>query len=272
MRKIPFKALDYHVTVTGKGPALILLHGFTGCGENWQALIPALSQTHQIITVDLAGHGQTTSPTHAKLYAIDQAAQALTHILDQLNLQSVDLLGYSMGGRLALYFALTHPQRLKSLMLESASPGLIDPADREARVNQDNALADRIEHEGISAFVAFWENIPLFASQKNLPPATQERLRNQRLKNNPIGLANSLRGMGTGVQPSLWDQLSALTLPTLLLTGALDAKFTMIGQQMANLLPNAHHENIAHAGHTLHLEQPQAYLMQIKRFLQAHQD
>jgi 2-succinyl-6-hydroxy-2,4-cyclohexadiene-1-carboxylate synthase len=172
-----------------------------------------------------------------------------------------------MGGRLALYLAVTYPHLINKLILESASPGLAEPAARAARVHSDEALADQIERDGIGAFVEYWARIPLFASQQRLPVALRQRLRDQRLQNRPHGLANSLRGMGTGVQPSLWDRLSALTVPVLLLTGEDDDKFDAIAQQMATRLPNARHQTIPQAGHTIHLEQPEAYWATVGAFL-----
>jgi 2-succinyl-6-hydroxy-2,4-cyclohexadiene-1-carboxylate synthase len=247
---------------------VVLLHGFTGCGGNWTPLVQALQSNHEVITIDLPGHGQTTASDNPADYTIERTAEALVQIFAVLNLAPVHLLGYSMGGRLALYFALTYPHLLRALILESASPGLDSAIARANRRTQDNALADRIEQFGVEAFVNHWEAIPLFATQAQLPPEARHTLRQQRLKNTPTGLANSLRGMGTGVQPSLWDRLPELTLPTLILTGALDHKFTEIAQRMVAYIPNAQHHIIPNAGHTLHLEQPQAYFKQIQGFLQ----
>ncbi|MCZ7671308.1 MAG: hypothetical protein M5U34_31335 [Chloroflexi bacterium] len=119
-------------------------------------------------------------------------------------------------------------------------PGLKTEAERAERRHRDNALAGRIERDGIEAFVDFWESLPLWDSQKQLSAETRARLRQQRLQNNPLGLANSLRGMGTGMQPSLWHKLSEITMPALLLTGELDHKFCTIGEEMAQLIPASH--------------------------------
>jgi 2-succinyl-6-hydroxy-2,4-cyclohexadiene-1-carboxylate synthase len=112
-----------------------------------------------------------------------------------------------------------------------------------------------------------WERLPLWASQRQLPNATRQRLCAQRLRNRPQGLAASLRGMGTGVQPSLWEELPQLALPTLLITGALDAKFTQIARAMGERCPACRISTIANAGHTPHLEQPEAFLDQVYTFL-----
>jgi 2-succinyl-6-hydroxy-2,4-cyclohexadiene-1-carboxylate synthase len=246
---------------------LVLLHGFTGRGDNWQAVAAQLAESCPVITVDLLGHGGTDAPADPQRYGMAESAQDLVDLLAQVTPGPFNLLGYSMGGRLALYLAVTYPQLVNKLILESASPGLAGAAERAARVRSDEALADRIEREGIAAFVNYWEKIPLFASQQRLPAATRQRLHDQRLQNRPTGLANSLRGMGTGVQPALWDQLPELTMPVLLLTGEFDQKFCEIATQMAALLPNARHQTIAEAGHTIHLERPAAYAAAVTGFL-----
>jgi len=188
-------------------------------------------------------------------------------LLEQQTSQPAHLLGYSMGGRLALYLAIHYPKRFASLILESTSPGLKTDAEKEERCQRDKALADRIEQEGIEAFVDFWESLPLWDSQRRLPPKIRAHLRQKRLQNNAAGLANSLRGMGTGVQPSLWQKLPEVTMPVLLLTGELDHKFVGIGQEMAPLFPQANHVTIHGAGHTIHLEKPAQTVRSVVSFL-----
>ncbi|MGH2509537.1 MAG: alpha/beta fold hydrolase, partial [Ktedonobacteraceae bacterium] len=136
----------------------------------------------------------------------------------------------------------------------------------EQRQQRDTILATRIEREGVAAFVDDWEQLPLFASQRNLPPETRVALRRQRLSTSAIGLANSLRGVGTGAQPALHEQLSSLTLPTLLLAGELDSKFCQIARQMAARMPRASLQIVRGAGHTIHLEQPAAFAQLIHEF------
>ena len=247
---------------------LVLLHGFTGSAANWHEQTTRFALSMPCITIDLLGHGQTDVPANPTRYNMAQSAQDVVDLLEQVTPGPFNLLGYSMGGRLALFIAATYPQLINKLILESASPGLAEPTARQARVQSDEALANQIEAEGIVAFVNHWEAIPLFAGQQALPAATRQRLRDQRLRNQPTGSANSLRGMGSGVQPALWDQLASLTMPTLLLTGELDQKFCEIAQQMVRRLPVAAHVTFPAAGHTIHLEQPEPYYDVVSEFLQ----
>lgn len=248
--------IKYHVELQGNGTPLILLHGFTGSTQSWQPHIEEFSHQYQTIAVDLLGHGKTESPAAPSLYRMEHAAQDIIELLKAISPEPAHLLGYSMGGRLALYLAVFYPQYFRSLILESASPGLESAQHRQERIASDEALALKIEREGIEKFVEYWENIPLFATQNN---EIRIKLRQQRLQNNPIGLANSLRGIGTGVQPSLWDKLPEIQMPVLLITGDLDKKFTEMGQQMQKLIPNAKQVIIPNAGHTVHLEHPEIF-------------
>ena len=260
---MPFHSLNglrYHVAEHGSGPeAVLLLHGFTGSSASWTPVVDALAQRYRVFVPDLIGHGATEAPEDVSRYRIDRATDDLITLLDELGLPAVHWIGYSMGARLALHAALRHPSRVRTLTLESGSPGLAAPAEREARVAADMALADRIERDGIEAFVAHWEALPLFASQAQLPGDVRARLHAARLHNNPRGLANSLRGMGTGAQPSNWHALPDFERPTHLIVGARDTKFVAIAGQMQARLPHARRTIMPDAGHTVHLEQPAAW-------------
>lgn len=262
------RGVDYFVEMAGAGRPWLLLHGFTGSSRNWQRLWPALAARHQVIAVDLPGHGRTAAPPDPHRYTIAQVAADLATLLAHLHLAQAGLLGYSMGGRLALFTAVTYPHLFPALVLESASPGLKTAAARRARTAQDEALANWIEAHGIGPFVERWEGLPLWRSQEKLPLAARQALRQQRLQNTPAGLANSLRGMGTGTQPSLWGALPALLQPVLLLAGALDEKFVAINREMAALLPHGRLTTVPEAGHTIHLERPSLFQRLVTDFWQ----
>lgn len=257
----------YHVDEAGRGEPVVLLHGFTGSTQTWFPVWDRLTKYFRVIAIDLPGHGQSfmpSSPHECEFYTV---AEDLYAVFGDLGLATFHLLGYSLGGRMALYFAASYPPLVKTLILESASPGLRTEDERLARRNNDNAQADMIERSGIAAFVDYWQNLPLWGSQKKLPDDIRSWLRALRLKNHPQGLANSLRGAGTGVQPSLWERLPELDMPTLLITGELDTKYTAIAQQMAAALPRSRLALIPGAGHCVHLEKPEIYAQLIRDFL-----
>lgn len=259
-----------NVEVGGAGRPLLLLHGFTGSAAGWLALAARLAPHRRTVAVDLIGHGQSNAPADAERYRMEQCVADLLALLDTLEIAQTDVLGYSMGGRVALQMAASAPARVSTLILESSSPGLADPAERQARIAADEALADSIERDGLAAFVDRWEQLPLFASQAALSAEIRAHQHAQRLQNNPQGLANSLRGMGTGRQTSLWNQLPQLHIPTLLIAGELDQKYCVIAEQMAQALPNVQNVVIPNAGHTVHLEQPERFALIVMEFLRIH--
>lgn len=260
----------YHVKVVGEGVPIVLLHGFTGSLTTWDQTIDILKHQFQCVLIDIIGHGESDSPDEYSRYQIDKVADDIIHILDSLEIPIVHIAGYSMGGRVALATSILHPTRIAGLILESSSPGLKTEQERAVRKKSDDQLANRIEQEGIKKFIDYWENISLFASQKALSMEKQLEIRKERLENNPVGLANSLRGMGTGVQPSYWDRLDEIKIPTLLLCGELDQKFCKIAGEMASSIQNTTVEKIVEAGHAIHVEQPHFFGKIIIEFVFDH--
>jgi 2-succinyl-6-hydroxy-2,4-cyclohexadiene-1-carboxylate synthase len=250
--------------------SLVLLHGFTGSAASWGAHLDTCAAAGlRVIAFDLLGHGASSAPDDPQRYRVERCQEDICAALGMLGVGPGEamLLGYSMGGRLALYLGFS--TYFRALILESASPGLASPFEREQRRASDEYLATSIERNGIAAFVASWERLPLFASQRALPAEVRERLHKQRLENRPAGLANNLRGMGTGSQPALHERLPSLHLPVLLLAGELDTKFCAIARQMRQMLPRASLEIIPGAGHTIHLEQPEQFDNSVLAFCQA---
>ncbi|HEY4034274.1 MAG TPA: 2-succinyl-6-hydroxy-2,4-cyclohexadiene-1-carboxylate synthase [Ktedonobacteraceae bacterium] len=257
-------------TTTQNAPVLVLLHGFTGSAAGWGSLLEELAAPgRRVIALDMLGHGQSDAPDDPQRYSMEHCQADIISVLQTLGIKEGEaiLLGYSMGGRIALYCAFS--RYFRALILESASPGIANPVERGKRRVSDRALADRIEREGIEAFVDDWEELPLFASQRNLPIAYRRAQKVQRLNNRAHGLANSLRGVGTGVQPALEWRLSTLTIPVLLIAGERDSKFCTIGQYMAQQLLKAQLQIVPDTGHNVHLEQPERFLTLVHQFCDA---
>ncbi len=259
--------LRLNVRVVGAGEPLLLIHGFTGCVEAWgEELISGLSKAHQVVAVDLVGHGESDVSADPGRYRVHELVEDLTQVLDAMAMEKARWLGYSMGGRIALAASILVPSRLSGLVLESASPGLARESERRARRRADEALAEGVLRGGMEEFVDHWMGLPLFATQGKLPREVQERNRERRLRNHPEALAACLRGMGTGAQPSFWDSLPQIRVPTLLLAGEEDRKFTAIAQQMAERIPGAVLRLVPRAGHAIHLENPFAWLAAVRTF------
>lgn len=262
--------VTYHVEIYGQGEPLVLLHGFTGDSSTWHSFIPVWKETYQLILIDIIGHGKTDSSMDVCKYNILTVANHIKEILVQLKVNAAHILGYSMGGRLALTFAIRYPDFVRKLILESVSPGLATEQERKERRIQDEKLGKSILEEGIENFVGKWENIPLFRSQQYLPTFIKDNLRKQRLQNNPLGLKFSLLGMGTGQQPSYWENLHKLTSDTLLITGELDMKFCEIAKQMTEYNHKIQWLKIKEAGHAIHVEKSEIFGTIVKEFLSNH--
>lgn len=243
----------------------VLLHGFTGSAATWGPVVDGLAGAgHVPVAVDLPGHGRHAGENDPSRFTLD----ATLDRIEEAGRWPADLVGYSMGGRLALHFALGRPGRVGRLVLESASPGIEEPTARAERRASDEALARRIERDGIEAFVDAWTSRPVFATQERLPEEVRAAVRQRRLGNASASLAASLRGVGTGVLPSLWGRLTELRVPTLLLCGSEDRKFVQIAERMADRLPFARLVVVPGCGHRIHLERPDRWVEAVVSFLE----
>lgn len=253
--------------VSGQGPPLVLLHGFTGSATAWGDVACRLARHRRVIAFDLPGHGAAPIPRDPGHARLPEVAGALVRALTALGVGEADWVGYSMGARTALQVAIEHPEAVRALVLESGSPGIADSVERAARAAADARLADAIERDGLERFVDGWLAQPLFASQASLPEDVRVRERARRLEGRAAGYAASLRAMGTGTQEPLWERLGDVRSRTLLLTGALDVKYCAVAHAMAAALPDARVAIVRGAGHAVHLERPDAWLDAVEPFL-----
>lgn len=256
--------LHYQTAGNPQGPALLMLHGFLGNCQDFDRVLPELSQRFYCITPDLPGHGQTL--TQPDGYTFTKTTQTLLSLLNVLQIKQANLLGYSMGGRLALYMVWRSPRRFSQVVLESASPGLKAEQERQKRVEKDWAIAHQIETTSLSKFLTHWYKNPLFHSLKTHPELYQAMLI-RRQNNRPTELANALRGFSTGIQPSLWQSLAEIEIPLLLLVGEQDDKFVSIAQEVALSQPTlATIQVCSSCGHNVHLESPSQYAQAVIQF------
>jgi 2-succinyl-6-hydroxy-2,4-cyclohexadiene-1-carboxylate synthase len=194
------------------------------------------------VCLDAPGHGNNTNGVRSLSQSADDIVAAM---------QPGILIGYSMGARMALHVALRHPQMVSQLVLISGTPGLVTQAERSARLQSDNELADHIEKIGTPAFIDEWLALPIFSGLSD-----QTNQRNDRIRNTAKGLADSLRFAGTGTQEPQWPNLHQLSMPVLLMVGELDVKFTTIAKDMQPLLQSSEMKVVPNVGHTVHLEDP----------------
>lgn len=251
------------------GTPVIAIHGFTGKASTWEYFSKAAGDKYTVICPELPGHGHSDAPDCPELYDMEHTLQALVEAANKLGVRKAHWLGYSMGGRIAVAAAISLSDRTLSLTVESGSAGLPTDTERKARGRRDMTLASRIERNGMEAFVDYWEALPLWSSQSRLPSVVREKLRAERLANNPKGLANSLRGIGTGTQPYLLNRLAEISVPALFIAGHDDTKFSAIAREMHAAISGSRLCIVPESGHAVHLEQPDLFDRTVLDFIRA---
>ena len=236
----------------------LCVHGFTQTARSWIPFAEAMTPMCDVYAVDAPGHGLSLDGSRT----LNETGSDLVEA--SRDIEPVALIGYSMGARMALHAALAQPQMFTLLILVSGTAGIDNVDERLARQQSDNALAQHIEAIGVPTFVDEWLAQPMFATLT----ATAAR-RSERLTNTSRGLADSLRYAGTGTQSPLWSELPRLEIPTLIVSGSLDTKFTALAERMAGLIPRSRHIVVPHAGHTVHLEQPEHFHDIVRTFIAA---
>lgn len=234
---------------------VIMLHGFTGSECSFESVIPYLSSEIEVIAPLLPGHGK--KPMLLEDLSMESQIEWLREFITQNHLEDAALLGYSMGGRLAIGYAMTYP--VKQLILVSASPGIQSLDERKMRAEADRKLAESIRENGIEEFVSYWEQIPLFATQQSLPDDVKRRVRKERLQHQPLPLSQSLEQFSTGKMPSYWEQLGTYSGPVTLIVGEQDTKFVGIGEAMHKLIKHSEQIVVPNAGHAIQVENPRIF-------------
>lgn len=242
---------------------MTFLHGFTQRGDSWAELWSLLGDGRRLVAVDLPGHGGSPD-TGATL---PEAARALAATWDALGIEESALVGYSLGGRLALFVAASLPARVTHLVTIGAHAGFEGEA-RQRRLQSDEALARRIETEGVDRFASSWAELPMFSGLRRRGPERLAAYDRMRRANRASGLAASLRGMGGAAEPPFWDRLPAITAPALLLAGERDGAYIEHAHRLRSLIPGSRLGIVPGAGHAAHLEQPERVAALLRRELQ----
>ncbi len=248
-------------------PPLVLLHGFMGRGDDWATVAEALASAYRVIAPDLPFHGKSVLPDAllAKPPDFDAVMAALATWLVELYPEPIPVVGYSMGGRLALAIAVEFSAPISYLILESSSPGIPTEHGRKKRRQSDAEVAAQITGSDLEAFLRAWYAAPLWGSLTAHPKF--EDLIERRKQNDPLQLATALRVLGTGNQPSYWGQLENLNLPVLLLAGEFDHRYIHIMDTMRRQLPQAYFQIVPQSGHNIHFEQPEIFIKLVRNFL-----
>lgn len=231
-----------------------LLHGFLGSPTDWEPLLSFLPRKNHLL-LTLPGHGKRDLPTDNPLLP-----SLMNAIFKEMKTGQCNLIGYSLGGRLALHFALLFPEKVNQLILISTNPGL--EKERSQRLASDRAWADLLAQKGIDSFLNAWYKQPLFRHFK-LTPALRRERKTHRIEN----LQRILTELSPGHLPSLWQELKKIKLPTLFLFGKEDQKYMKVADRLKTLRhPPFAVEMIEEASHAIHLEQPHQVAIAISNF------
>ncbi|MDE4081798.1 MULTISPECIES: 2-succinyl-6-hydroxy-2,4-cyclohexadiene-1-carboxylate synthase [Enterobacter cloacae complex] len=245
------------VTQPGKPgyPWLVFLHGFSGDRREWQAVGASLKDYPRLY-LDLPGHGESAG---VGVTGFAGMSALLTRTLISYNILKYWLVGYSLGGRIAMFHACQRPAGLNGLIVEGGHPGLLQAEAREARLVSDRRWASRFRGEPLENVFADWYQQPVFAS---LTQAQRRALIALRSRNNGLKLAEMLEATSLAVQPDLRPALSARDFPFYYLYGERDEKFNAIAAEL-----NATRHAIPHAGHNAHRENPDAVAASLAQIL-----
>lgn len=242
--------LTYRFGLRGHGPPLLGLHGFTGNKDAFAHAFRQLGQGWTWIGVDLPGHGGS-APIARKSASFVQVLSDCAALIRQQALGPAHCLGYSLGGRIALGLACRHADVLATLSLISASPGLAASAARRTRRAWDADLALFIQGAPAAVFRRYWNALPLFGA-----PAAPARDAAEFSPAQRQGLRDALALLGTGSQPSFWDELPQLNVPVRIIAGQRDRKYVRIAQAMQRAMPCARASFVPRAWHRPHLDAP----------------
>ena len=290
-RNVDVDGLQWAVRVGGSGPALLLLHGFTGSGRSWDdgMVDAAIGAGFTAIAPDLPGHGGTAwhagdpaaarrvsdpvtrpsdpaDPEHSSRATIERTADDLPVLLRSLGHDRAHVIGYSLGARVALRLAIAHPAFVACLVLEAPSAGIVDAAGRALRCAADDALARNLQRGGIGPFIDAWERTPVLAGEARLGARERAAIREVRVAHDPAGLAASLRAAGQGAMEPLHGRLREIGSPTLVIVGA-DDPVRDRATTVAAGVPGARLAVIDGAGHAPHLEAPAAFRRLVLDFI-----
>jgi 2-succinyl-6-hydroxy-2,4-cyclohexadiene-1-carboxylate synthase len=258
-----------HINTAGDQelPKIVFLHGFLGSGSDWLPFAEKLNDRFCCVLVDLPGHGESTIPENAETEGFFmRTVDSLAGKIRQLSAEPCVLAGYSMGGRIGLALALRYPELFSKALIISSSPGLRTEEEKEVRRKSDEGIARKIERN-FEGFIRFWYDQPLFSTLKS--HALFHEVEARRKKGSPEQLARALRLLGTGSQPSFWNDLPDCLLPILFCVGEKDEKYVEIGHQMEKVCLASSLECFKGCGHTLHIENPELFLTCLERFIES---
>ena len=249
MPKLNRDGVNIYYEVHGSGPPLLLTHGYSSTSTMWRGQVEALSKHHQLVLWDMRGHGQSDYPSDPAAYSEALTVADMAALLDAVGARNAIVGGLSLGGYMSLAFYRAHPDRVRALLIIDTGPGFKKDDARDAWNGRAYDTADRFEREGLEA----------------LKPFSRER--SDVTHRDASGLARAARGMLTQRDASVIEQLPRIKVPSLVVVGADDTPFLAASDYMAAKIPSARKAVIPAAGHTVNIDQPQAFIDAVLPFL-----
>ena len=247
-------------------PYLLMLHGFMGSSRAFDHLINPLNSFCNPITIDLAGHGKTDTPSIKGVFETARQVEQIQSIIDRLSIENLFVYGYSMGGRLLFQLLADNSSLFKGAVVESSHCGIMDKATRDDRISIDKKWADSLRNN-FDDFLEEWGKLSLFSSPDD---ESDKKYRIIMKQQNPELLALSLEGFGAGVMPPVCKELQNLDLPLYLVAGEHDKKYASLTPQISEICNGCEFTIVKHAGHRVHVDQPEKLLLIIQSFIKAN--
>ena len=256
--------LNWVESGNSNGELIIFIHGFMGDNSDWNIVNKSFEKDYHILAVDLPGHGKSDLPLNP--YTFTSVAENIRHKINKYKKKSY-IIGYSLGGRVALYCLDLFPQLLKGIILESSHPGLKNNKDKQKRYGQDLKLFQQVNSsEELKLFLSQWYCNPIF---KNINKHKNYfSMINKKTNNNIANLKKSLEYLSLGIQENFWPLLKITNMPILFLSGELDCKYSQIGKNLANINQKIIEINIKNTSHNTHFTHPEKYISEIESFLE----
>ena len=251
-----------------ESPTILAFHGFGGSGQDFEPVAKVLDHLGlNWIAPRLSAFAPRHSPDEESYLLREEFLRLIHQIIEDYGVKRPIVMGYSMGGRIALQYALCHQESVRGLILVGVTPGIRDSSLMLERKHLEDEWIQMIESDGVSAFQDYWQTLPVVASQVRIPEEVKEAIRNRRRAALPRELIFSLQLFGQGVFPALWDNISQLAIPALLVAGADDEKYLELAHEMQKEMKHGTAEAIPNAGHTAHLENTPAFAKCCEKFI-----
>ncbi|MDP4534100.1 alpha/beta hydrolase [Marinobacter salarius] len=253
MPKLIHSGVEIFYTVEGKGPAVLLTHGFCGSSAMWRAQIKALQSRYTVITWDMRGHAQSSSPKRSSAYSVALSLTDMNGILDACGVERAVIGGFSLGGLISLDFYLKYPQRVNGLLLVDTGPGFRSVEAQRKWNEGAKYWARLLETHGLGAF--------------EIEPQLSGTDTHQAIHSSTQGLALAARGGLKRSSDHVIRSIKDISVPTLVIVGANDKPFLGAADYMARKIPGSQKVVIAGAGHASNLDQPELFNRAVKKFL-----